>query len=115
MVIRNDKKILHTAILAAFFLLIVGYSIFRSHYLLVGVKIKDVNIEDGAKFEQNVIELTGNAKNAVNLTLNGREISINQDGDFNETFALLPGYNIVSITAKDKFGYTDEKNYRLVY
>jgi len=113
--VRNDKKILQIVILSAFFLLIAIYSIFRSHYLIVGVQIKDVNIQDGSKLNTNVVELTGNAKNAIDLTLNGREISINQNGDFNETFALLPGYNIINITAKDKFGYVDEKNYRLIY
>ncbi len=111
----NEKKILQMIALSVFFVLIIIYSLFRSNYLISGVKIKNVNILDGAKATNNIIELTGNAKNAINLTLNGREISINEAGDFNETFVLLKGYNVVNITAKDKFGYVDEKNYKLMY
>ena len=110
----SEKKILQITVLSVFFVLIIIYSLFRSNYLISGVKIKNVNILDGAKITKGIVELTGNAKNATNLTLNGREISINEAGDFNETFALLKGYNIVNITAKDKFGYVDEKNFRLV-
>ena len=112
---NNVKRTLQIVSLGIFFLLIFIYGIFRSHDLIYGVKIKDVNIVDGAKMTENVMEITGNAKNAVNLVLNGREISVDQVGNFEETVALLPGYNIISIQAKDKFGYSDEKNYKLIY
>ena len=111
----SEKKILQIVALSVFFVFIVTYSLFRSNYLISGVKIKNVNILDGTKVANNIIELTGNAKNAINLTLNGREISINEAGDFNETFVLLKGYNVINIIAKDKFGYVDEKNYKLMY
>src|SRR3989344_2640151 len=112
---NNNKKIFKIAGLGIFFLLIAIYAIFGSNNLIEGVKIKKVNITDGAKIENSVIEVTGNAKNATNLTLNGREITINQAGDFNETIALLTGYNVINIRAKDKFGYSDEKNYKLMH
>ena len=110
----SSKRILQIAIPSVFFLLIVVYGIWGSHSLIFGVKIKNVNLTDGAKIENSSIEIKGNAKNATNLTLNGREISINTEGDFQETIALLPGYNIINITAKDKFGYVDEKNYQII-
>ena len=111
----NIKKILQIVALCAFFLFLAVYAFWGSHNLIFGVKIKNVSIVDGAKIIDSIIKVTGNAKNAVNLTLNGREITINENGDFNETIALLKGYNIVNITAKDKFGYSDEKNYKLIY
>lgn len=106
--------------LSIFFLLIIIYAFFRSQDLILGVKIKKVNInglpaQTGIKIANSVIQVNGNAKNAINLTLNGREISINQAGDFAETIALLSGYNIINITAKDKFGDSDQKNYKLIY
>ncbi len=63
----------------------------------------------------NILKVTGNARNAVSLTLNNREISINKDGDFDETIVLLSGYNIIQIQARDKFGYVDEKNYKVMF
>ncbi len=103
------------AVFFVFFLLIIIYAFFRSHDLIFGIKIKNVNIADGMKIENKVLEINGNAKNAKNLTLNGREISVDQKGNFSETAILLTGYNIINIQAKDKFGYIDEKNYKLIY
>ena len=115
MAIENRiKKLLKIGTLCLFFLFIVIYAFFRSHDLIFGVKIKNVSIIDGATLTENLLKVTGNAKNAVKLTLNGREISIDQAGNFNETIALLPGYNTVDIEAVDQFRYIDEKNYKLM-
>ena len=112
---QNVKKIIKIGGFAVFFILIVIYGILGAKDLIFGVKIKNVNLSDGATFTENIIKLTGTAKNAINLTLNGREISVDQSGNFNETIALLSGYNVINIKAKDKFGYIDEKNYKLIY
>lgn len=111
----NAKKIIKIGGLSIFFILIILYAILGSKDLIFGVKIKNVNLVDGVTIAENIIKLTGTAKNAVNLTLNGREISVDQDGNFSETIALLLGYNIINIKAKDQFGYVDEKNYKLIY
>ncbi len=109
------KKRVQIASVILFFLVIIVFAFFRSKDLVFGVKIRDVNIVDGAKMTESVMKVTGSAKNAVALSINGREISINNAGEFDETIALLSGYNIVNIKAQDKFGYTDEKNYKLMY
>ena len=111
---QDAKKILQWTLLALFFLFIIFYAIFRSKDLIFGVKIRNINIVDGARVENSVVNITGNAQNAVNLTLNGREISIDQAGNWSETIALLSGYNVISIKAEDKFGNIDEKNYQLI-
>ncbi len=112
---NKTKKLIKTISLSVFFLLIVIYVFFSSHDLIFGVKIKNVNIVDGIKVESNIQKITGNAKNAKNLTINGREVSIDEKGEFSETVALLVGYNILTIRAEDKFGYVDEKNYKIIY
>lgn len=112
---NSAKKIIKIAGLSIFFILIIIYAFFRSKDLIFGVKIKNVNLADGATVTENVMRLTGNAENAVNLILDGREISVDQQGNFDETIALLPGYNIINIKAQDKFGYMDEKNYKIIY
>ena len=111
----TGKKTIKVTLLSAFFLFILVYAFFRSHDLIFGVKIKNVNIVDGTKITDDTLHITGNAKNAVKLTLNGREITIDQKGNFDETIALLSGYNIVNIRALDKFEYHDEKNYQLIH
>ncbi|MFA6353828.1 MAG: hypothetical protein WCW93_02765 [Candidatus Paceibacterota bacterium] len=111
---QNTKKIIKIGGFSLFFILIIIYVIIGSKDLIFGVKIKNVNLVDGATVTENIIQITGNAKNAINLTLDGREISIDEQGNFDETIALLAGYNIINIKARDKFGYIDEKNYHII-
>lgn len=116
----NAKKIVKITSLSIFFLLIIIYAVFRSKDIIFGIKIRDVEIngapiQDGATITANTIEITGVARNAIDLTLDGREISIDQLGVFDETIALLPGYNIINLRAQDKFGNVDEKNYQLMH
>jgi hypothetical protein len=116
----NAKKIVKIGGLSIFFLLIIVFAFFNSKDLIFGVKIRNVNIngtpiQDGATITANTIEITGVAKNAISLSLDGREISVDQAGDFDETIALLSGYNIINLRAQDKFGNVDEKNYQLMH
>lgn len=111
---QNARKHFKLILVCTALILIVVYAYFQAHDILFGIKIKNLNLVDGARMDNNVIEIMGNAKNAVKLTLNGREISINDQGDFKETIVLLSGYNVIGIKAKDKFGYEDEKNFRLI-
>lgn len=112
---RDNYKFIQMVALGVFFLFIVVFAFYRSYNLIFGVKIKNINVENGATVLTGVEHISGNAKNAVLLTLNGREISIDRDGNFDEAISLSPGYNIVSIEAKDKFGSTDHKDYQLIY
>src|SRR6185369_7060849 len=102
---QSSKNSFKITLLSLFFLSLIVIAFFQSRDILFGVKIKNVNITDGKVFTENIIQVTGNARNAIKLTLDGREISVDQSGNFNETIALLPGYNIINITARDKFDY----------
>ncbi len=110
----DAKKLLKIASLSVLFVFILVYAFFNARNLIFGVKLHDVELLPGINKEANIIKITGNAKNARILTLNGREISIDQEGNFEETFVLLPGYNVISLKAEDKFGLKDEKNYQLI-
>jgi len=111
----DAKKIMKIGSIFLLSLFIIIFGFFTSKDVIFGVKIKNINIIDGTKVANNIIEITGNAKNAVNLTLNDRPISIDRKGNFDETIALLSGYNVINIKAKDEFGNNDEKNYKLMY
>lgn len=111
----NDlKKILKIGLMTVLFIFMASYALFNAKDLIVGVKIRDVVIEHGEGEEKNIIKISGNAKNAIKLTLQGHEIYIDQEGNWGETLALLSGYNVVSIQAEDKFGEKDEKNYQIM-
>jgi len=111
----DAKKILKVVSLSIFLLSIVSYAFLQSKDLIFGVKIIDVNITDGGKMENDILNIIGNAKNALKLTLNDRIISIDQEGNFSETIVLNKGYNIISVKAEDEFGNVDVANYKLMY
>ena len=111
---KDAKKILKISLVSVFFIFILVFAFFNSKDIIFGVKIKNVSIanypaETYMKVTDNIIKVTGVAKNAVKLSLNGREISVDQKGNFDETIALSSGYNLVDIRAQDKFGKVDEK------
>src|SRR3989338_2412312 len=115
----NAKKILKMGLLFSLSLFIVLYTFFISKDLLFGVEIKNVNfdgqrVDDMRVMAESVVAVFGNAKNAIHLRLNGRPIFMDQAGNWQETIALLPGYNVVEIKAEDKFGNREVKNYQLI-
>lgn len=112
---RDFKKLLKWALLIGFFIFILLYAFFRGRALIFGVNIKNISLENGKTYTESVVNVSGNAKHASKITLNGREIVIDQDGNFHETIALLSGYNIVEIWAQDKFGHEDKEVYQLMY
>lgn len=79
--------------------------------------IKGVHIEAQVKINENsaLAEVVGRCPKATYISLNGREIFIDKEGVFSEQISLLPGYQIVTLNAKDKFGKTNEKKIPLYF
>ena len=86
-------------------------------YMKMSFLFKGVQIV--AKIERSdnttLAKVSGVAKNATYISLNGREIFIDKDGSFSEPIALIPGFSVVTIDATDKFGNNQEKKFQLVY
>lgn len=94
------------------FVVIFSFTLFKTRMIIRGVQIVASIVEEKGS---PIASIKGVAKNAVFLTLNGREIFIDKDGSFNETTALSPGVSVVTLSAKDKFGNTAEKKFDVVY
>ncbi len=106
---KSTVKIISFTILG---FIIVSYSIFQSWKLIEGPVITIYSPEDGKTFNQSLIEIEGNAKNASHLRLDDRSIYTDKHGYFKEKFLLSPGYNVIKIDATDKFNkYTEKKLY----
>lgn len=109
---KNIKWWVGTIACVALFSIIGIFAYTKMSFIVKGVQIE-------AMIENNngssIVEIKGNAKNAVYLTLNGREIYIEKNGNFSEPIALLPGLGVISINAKDKFGKSAEKKFEVIY
>jgi len=92
-----------------FIIAIFGYE--KMCFLFKGVEIEATMEKQN---NSSLAEIKGNASKAVYLSLNGREIFIEKNGDFSESISMLPGFSIVTLNAKDKFGKTAEKKFEVV-
>lgn len=87
------------------------FSYKKMSFIFNGVKI-EVKMEQ--KENSSLATIIGTAKNAKYIALNGREIFIDKEGNFSEIISILPGFSIITLNAKDKFGKTAEKNFKIV-
>jgi hypothetical protein len=65
--------------------------------------------------ERKTIEIRGVAKNTSKITLNGRSLLIDPEGDFREKILLAEGYNVFSIVLQDRFGRERTEKLELVF
>ncbi len=95
-------------------IIILAYSGFQAQKLIVGPQIIIDTPENGALYDSTLIEISGHVKNVSYLNLNDRKIFTDTNGAFKEKLLLSPGYNIIKLDAKDKFGKYTEKRLELV-
>lgn len=100
---KSFKSIIRNSLIVLLFLFIVIYAHSRTAFLSQGVSLSVENLEDGQTIPSRVLTLEGSAKRAVMLTINNREVLIDEKGGFKDTIILYPGINILTIEAKDKF------------
>ncbi len=114
--IHEDGKLMVRVLMSILFVLvIIGYSIFQAHNILLGPEIALASPLSGETVTDQTVNISGKAKNISFISLDDRPININESGDFKEKLLLYPGYNIIRLYARDKFGATTEKNIELVY
>lgn len=90
--------------------IVVGYSYFVLYGLLRGPRIILSTPEDGFSTTTPFISISGVAIHSNNLTINGAATPLDLDGNFRSQLILAPGYNIMTITAQDRYNRTVEKN-----
>ncbi len=110
----SPKKIISILLIAGFSLFIISFTLFNTKAISRGISLKVDGIENGVVYTDSVKEINGNAKHSKHLLINGREINISQDGSFKDFLVLAPGYNIITISAEDKFGKITKEIYEVV-
>lgn len=114
----NRRKLkLNLKILAGsvFLLMIFGYSFYQSRNIFTGPMITVNEPENGSTVSEQMIKISGIVKNIKKISLNDRFIYIDEAGAFNEKLLLSDGYNIIKISAWDKFDKKTEKLIEVVY
>ncbi len=70
----------------------------------MGPRLAFLSPSDGETLNGPIIEVTGSAKNVSFLTLNDKQIFINDDGEFRERLLPSSGLVILTLKGKDRFG-----------
>lgn len=109
------KKYLRIGLFSGLFIFIIFYTIIETKTLARGVDIVLTGIQNGQVFEEDLVILSGAAKHANHLTLNGRPIPIDKENNFTEELLLSPGYNIITLEALDRFDKKTLKVYEVFY
>ena len=105
-------KVLGITIGSLFFLLYIFY---QGKSIIEGPLISIQSPINGATITSSLIEVRGISDNIARISLNDRPIFIDEEGFFKEKILLSPGYNIIKLSAADKFGRVKEQILELIY
>lgn len=94
--------LLYGGILLAAISLLALYALFQARHVILGPQITlQTDTYDGVAATAPV---HGTAENIVSLTLNGRAIYTDDQGNFDEEVVLPVGYTVITLTAEDRYG-----------
>ena len=112
---RKVKRLMKIWIAIGAIVIVVGYGAFRAKDLAEGPRLEIISPLNGSSSHDALINIQGTAQNISFLTLNGNKIFTNEAGSYDEKILLSPGYNIVTLEARDRFGRTVTKELQLTY
>jgi hypothetical protein len=108
------KSILKIMAILVVIIFTVAYSIYQSRNLIKGPQISLMTPETGSTLANPLVAIKGVAENISFISLNDRQIFVDNEGNFSEELLLSPGYNLWEIEAKDKFGRIVSKKIELI-
>ena len=109
----------HTYIKIFFALALVGiivwYAYSKSADFLEGPIITIATPKNGITVSRSLVTVSGTAEHISYITLNGLQIFVTEEGLFSEQLLLSPGYNIITLEARDRFDREVKQTLELVY
>lgn len=99
----NNRKILKLFFITISVVIIIGYAFWRSLNYTKGPSLIISFPPNNSATSSRTLIIYGQAERVNNVSLNGRSITIDENGNFSEYMALFPGVNIFSLSASDQF------------
>lgn len=106
---------LRTLLTACGFVLIAGYIYFQIVRSAHGTDLRITTPISGALLSSPLLGVSGEARNATLVSINGREIFTDESGHFAEELLLAEGLNTITVRAQDRFGNIREETREVVY
>lgn len=109
------KNIVHVITILVVLAVIIGYSYLEMRGMLMGPRITIDSPTNGQTVSDPILVLSGVAENVRVISLNGREILIDEVGNFEEIHLLYPGHNTIVLRAQDRFDTEIEQRMQIIY
>lgn len=113
----NQFELRHALVIIALVgigVVLVWYVLFQARFLINGPQLT-LTSELPHRTNERIVNVTGTARNSSQLTLNGREIFVDTNGNFSEPLVLENGYTIMTVRAEDRYGREAVITESLVY
>lgn len=81
-----------------------GLVLYNVKDMLFGAPFSVHTVTDGSTVTDRFLPITGKAKKAQSITINGNPVGINKNGEFSDGVLLASGYNIIEVAETDRFG-----------
>lgn len=94
--------------------LLFVYSFVQARPFLSGPEIFLDGPESGRVFSVSLVKIKGTVFDSEIFSINDRVVLTDSSGVFEENLLLARGYNIIELTAKDRFGKTTSKKLEVV-
>ncbi len=111
---HDFRRQLEIGLVVVLLLTAFGYGTWRALPLITGPKIAITNLEDGDTVASTTFQISGTVKRAKEITLQGKAITIDDQGRFTETLVATYPYTILVLVATDKYGAIETKTLRVI-
>lgn len=109
---KGNAKWIWTTVWAGLFVVILVFTAINMHSILKGVSVNGTIVSISP--DTHIAKISGEVNNAHMVSINGREIFIDKHGVFNESVALPAGFSVITLSARDSLGKTEEKTIEVV-
>ncbi len=89
--------------------LILGYGLFEGRKLILGPQITILSPLNGSATSSRDVLISGKAYNIAFLSIDNSPAYVDTAGYFSEVISPPPGYSVLTVAAKDRFGRTVSK------
>lgn len=109
------KRVLHISGIVLLISVVFGYSYLEARNMLLGPHVVVTEPQNGATVTDMLLPVSGQVRNVQQISLNGRDIFIDESGNFNETVLLYPGHNRIVVEGRDRFEKQSTQTIQIVY
>lgn len=108
------KVTLATILIGALGLAFLGLVMNNIKDMVFGAPLTVHTIADGTSVTNSYVAISGSAHHAQSITINGRPVGVDKQGNFSDGVLLAAGYNIVQVAETDRFGKRKDYTYHWV-